>query len=186
MESHKLGLECPTTLNPYILRVDDTSVYSTLINVTCPQLLIQLPGFRRSNEIIPTIDRDSVGNWIPFRGIYTSKDLGLSKKGFCVLPDGIYLLRYSVSPNDLVYVEYSHLRITKALNLLYEQYCDLDICCNSIDKEKKAKLDQLRDIEELLNTAKIKVENCHKEDEGMELYEYAIKLLDKMKCKGRC
>ncbi len=182
MESHRLSLEAPTTLNPYILRIDDTSVYSSELEVTCPQLLVQFPGFKRSVEIIPTIDRNSRGEWVPFRGIYTGVSLGLGRN-ICKLQDGIYILHYSVSPNNLVYVEYTHLRITNAMNRIYDLYCDIDLSASTPYKETKEKLDRIKEIEEFLEAAKSKVENCGDQSKGLELYNYAIKLLDKMTCK---
>ncbi len=183
MISHKLSLECPETLNPYILRIDDTSVYDELLDVTCSRLYVKLPGFSRSAEIIPAVDRDSNGNWIPFRGIYTSKHLNVANKSFCKLPDGIYMIKYSVAPNGLVYVEYAHLRTTELKNRLYQLYCDINLSSCEPEKDTVKKLELLGKIEQYLKAATSKVEVCHDFDAGMELYDYAKKLLGKFDCK---
>ena len=41
--------------------------------------------------------------------------------------DGIYIIKYSVSPNDKVYVEYNHLRVTEILTTYYKKLCELDV-----------------------------------------------------------
>lgn len=183
MISHNLGLECPETLNPYILRIDDISVYDSLLDVSCPRLYIKMPGFSRSAEIIPTIDRDSSGSWIPFRGIYTSKQLNVANKSFCKLPDGIYTIRYSVAPNNLVYKEYTHLRTTELKNRIYQIYCDMNLSSCEPNKDTEKKLELLDKIEQYIKAAVSKVEVCGDYDGGMELYNYAKKLLGKFDCK---
>jgi hypothetical protein len=54
--------------------------------------------------------------------------------------------------------------------------------CEPSAKIKK-KLDKLIEIKSYLDAAKAKVEYCHEPDKGMTLYNYAIKLLDKLECK---
>ena len=45
MAQHKLSVEAPDTLNTFILRLVDTSVYDPNMAVDCPILEITLPGF---------------------------------------------------------------------------------------------------------------------------------------------
>ncbi len=75
------------------------------------------------------------------------------------------------------------MRITKALFKLQGLYCDLDLAACDPGEEKKAKLHKLQLIEGYLKAAKAMVEFCHESSKGMELYKYAMKLLDKMNCK---
>ncbi len=96
--------------------------------------------------------------------------------------DGIYIIKYSVSPNDLVYVEYNHLRITKALTRYNKAMCDLDLAACDPPAKVKEKLDKLMMIRMYLDAAKAKVEFCHEPQKGMTLYNYAIKLLNKLEC----
>ena len=100
------------------------------------------------------------------------------------IPDGIYVIKYSVSPNDVVYVEYNHLRITKALTCYQAIMCDVDVAACSPTSEIKKKLDSLALIKSYLEAAKAKVETCHEPQKGMELYSYAMKLLGKFECKS--
>lgn len=180
MAQHVLSLESPDTLNKCILRVVDTSVYNPQTSPVCPLLQVTLPGFK-----VPVQFTDSQIQ-PGFNLNLTACDLDLQTTNcgstYQSLPDGIYIIKYSVSPHDLVYVEYNHLRITCALNKIQSIYCDLDL--GTCEPPTKI-LDQLRQIQliqQYLNAAKAQVEFCHQPSKGMELYRYAIKLLDKITC----
>lgn len=182
MARHILSLEVPDTLNSSILTIIDTSVYSDLNSVVCPYLQVTPPGYSQpinfeAPEIAPG-----------FTVHLTACDLGMQTvqcgTTFYDIPDGIYIIRYSVSPNEIVYVEYNHLRITKALNLVQKIYCDLDLGTCDPPVAIKQKLEKLTLIEQYLKAAKAKVEYCHEPNKGMELYRYAMKLLDKLNCKN--
>jgi hypothetical protein len=177
MANHILSLEVPTVMNPCILKIFDTSVYSNLLPVTCPTLNITVPGFGYSVQLDTTQD---------FVDTITACDLQLQTTDCGTvnvdIPDGIYIIKYSVSPNEIVYVEYNHLRITQALNKYYNVLCDVD--ANACDPPLKIKqrLEELRLIYMYLQAAKGKVEFCHEPQKGMSLYNYAMKLLNKMTC----
>lgn len=184
MAQHVLSLEAPDTLNKCILRVVDTSVYNPNSDPTCPRLLITIPGFQ-----VPVSFNDS--QITPgFMLNLTACDLDLQTKGcgtsYDDLPDGIYILKYSVSPNEFVYVEYNHLRITKALWMVQCILCDLDLAACSPPESVTAKLKELDLINNYLAAAKAHVEFCHNPQKGMELYRYAIKLLNKLACNTNC
>lgn len=179
MANHKLSLEVPTVMNPCIISIMDTSVYADIVPVTCPTLNVTVPGFAYSVQIDFTPGSNE---------ILTACDLGIQVEGcdqqFLNLPDGIYIIRYSVSPNEVVYVEYNHLRITQALNKYNEAMCDLDVADCEPDCETEAKLKQLRKIRQYLDAAVAKVETCHEPQKGMTLYNYALKMLDKLDSCG--
>lgn len=181
MAQHVLSLEAPDTLNGCILRIQDTSVYNSQISAICPLLQVTLPGFN-----IPVRFTDELIT-IGFSLNLTACDLKLQTVNcgtkYNDLPDGIYILRYSVSPNDIVYVEYNHLRITCALNRIEDIYCSLDLAACDPPEKVKNKLQQVRLIQQYLKAAKSEVETCHHPSRGMELYRYAMKLIDKMNCK---
>lgn len=178
MGQHKLSLEVPELLNDCIIRVIDTSVYDDIIPVKCAQLLITIPGFK-SSFFIEGITKDFSLN-------LTACNLHIQKvncgKDFNDLPDGIYVLKYSVSPNDTVFVEYNHLRITKALNKLQQLYCNLDLENCESTPEKKKKLADARLIGDFLRAAKANVEYCRQANKGLELYKEAMRMLDKINC----
>ena len=179
MAHHILSLEVPTVLNTCIISVLDTSIYSELIPVTCPTLNVTVPGFKFSTQltIIPGENK-----------ILTACDLQLQTQNCATvlsdLPDGIYVFKYSVSPNDLVFVEYNHLRISKALNTYNSILCNLDLAACEPSATIKQKLEKLKMARMYLDAAKAKVEFCHEPGNGMSLYNYAIKLMKKIECKN--
>lgn len=180
MATHVLSLEVPDVMNPCIIKVFDTSVYASNMPVVCPILAITVPGFNYSSEI-SVLDG--------FSATITACDLGLQATGcdlseYANLPDGIYIIKYSVSPNDAVYVEYNHMRITQALMKYQKVLCQLELSDCDPPAEVKEKLNKLRTIKMYLEAAKAKVEICHEPDKGMRLYKYALKLLSKMTCKN--
>lgn len=182
MARHTLSLEAPDTLNLCQLRLVDTSIYNEDTAVKCPFLQVTLPGFNYSvNFEEPDVTPGFILN-------LTACDLEIQTTGcgttYNPLPDGIYVIRYSVSPNDLVYVEYNHLRITKALMRYNEMLCDLDLGACEPDAKLEKKMQELHKIFMYLQAAKAKVEICHEPRKGMELYNYAVKLLGKMDCKS--
>ena len=182
MARHVLSLEAPDTLNCTILRVIDTSVYTDNINVECPILEITLPGFTNSVEIGET--KIAPG----FMLNLTACDLEVQTNGcgtsYSNLPDGIYVIKYSVSPNDTVNVEYNHLRVSNLLNNYKKIVCELDVAACDPTKETEAKLRELSLIREYIDAAKSKVELCHEPKKGMELYTYAKKRLSKFQCSS--
>lgn len=177
MNKHILSLEIPETLNAKILRIADTSVYSDILEVACPTLQILTPGAT-----------DAVSMEITTGGekIITACDLGLQltdcETTLTELPDGIYSIRYSVAPNDKVYVEYSHLRMSKAIKLYYDIYCSINLSGCEPLKEEKDKLHTLRLYKSMLEGAKAKVEFCHNPDEGIAIYNYVYSKLQKISC----
>jgi hypothetical protein len=177
MANHVLSLEVPTVMNSCILRIVDTSVYSSLVPLTCPTLNVTVPGFAYSNQIDVTPG---------FTENLTACDLQLQTVNcgtkYVDIPDGIYIIKYSVSPNDQVYVEYNHMRVTQAMNKYYKILCEVDANACEPPLKVKQRLEELRLIKMYLEAAKSKVEFCHEPQKGMSLYNYALKLLNKMNC----
>lgn len=181
MPAHQLFLEIPHTNNPRIFRVIDTSIYTSLIPVVTETLEITPPGFNVPIVLNPTNENFNLALNACSLGLQT-KDCGDSSQ---VLPDGIYIIRYSVSPNSNVYVEYNHLRVTQFINRYNQKLCNLEMAACEPSADIKAQLNQLRLIKSYIDAAKVKVEDCHDNQAGMDLLLYAQKLLmklDGMKC----
>ena len=182
MANHILSLDVPTVMSPCVLTVIDTSIYDNLIPVNCQTLNITVPGFSYSVQI----DIGATAGGSVFIENITACDLGIQLTDCGIscadLPDGIYIIKYSVSPNEIVYVEYNHLRITKALTRYYNILCRVDVADCDPPFKIKQKLEALRLIRMYLDAAKAKVEFCHEPQKGMSLYNYALKLLMKMEC----
>jgi len=178
MANHVLSLEIPTVTTSCVLKILDTSVYSPLVSIFNPRLLITLPGFNDSVEVSFTPgDTPSI----------TACDLGVQtencESSYSSLPDGIYFIRYTVDPSSAVHVDYNHLRITNALSIYERLLCDIDASNCDPRKEVKERLRHLQLIKGYLDAAKAKVETCHESQAGMTLYNYALKLLQKLECK---
>lgn len=178
MNSHKLHIEVIETSSVEVFKVIDFSLYDSILPVNCPQFLIKPPGVDFTEEITVTPN---------FNKTLTACDLGIQKKNceykYEELPDGIYAIRYSVSPNAQVYVEYNHLRMTQAKNELAKIYCDLDLNICLGNREKEETIKKIQEIELYLSAAKSAIEACHETNKGLKMYERALTLLDKLTCK---
>lgn len=180
--NHKLALEVPDTLNTKILRIEDYSDYNENIPVLCPVLEIAAPGF--ANPVIIDEDKLKPG----FALSLTACDLGLQtfdcdKNPLC-LPDGIYDIKYAISPREQVYVEYNYLKISNIMNRYKKILCSIPLCTNSEPTEEiEEKLKKLYKAKMFIEAAKAKVEICHDAKKGMELYNYSKKLLSSFDCE---
>lgn len=184
MANHVLSLEVPTVMNTCILKIMDTSVYSDLLpGVICPTLNVTVPGFAYSVQLEGTQMTEFVASG---HITLTACDLNLQTSNcgtqYANLPDGIYVIKYSVSPNDQVFVEYNHMRISYALNKYYNILCEVDANACEPPLKTKQRLEQLGLIKMYLEAAKAKVEFCHDPQKGMTLYNYALKMLNKLDC----
>jgi|8_EtaG_2_1085327.scaffolds.fasta_scaffold117390_2 hypothetical protein len=208
---HILSLEVPTVANCEIFRVKDTSQYTDSLYVDCGELLITPPGFNQGNLIKVQPGFDLAINSCSL-GIQTAGCTGTSQSGQltstvdacgntvttvaanaltgsssrAAIPDGIYVIRYSVAPNDRTYVEYNHLRITGIMKSYYKKLCDMDITPCEPKSKQKDLYRELNFIRLMIDAAKAKVEYCQSPNEGMQLYDYAKKKLEKITCSNEC
>ena len=186
---HQLSLEVPDTNNCSVFRVLDTSIYDEHVPVTCPKLEITSPGFNESVVIDVVLSEDPTTNApINFSYILNGCTLGLQTSGCGTtserLPDGIYTLRYSVSPNDKVFVEYHYLRTCQTNNKYFNELCRLEMAACEPQPDVKDALNELRLIKSFIDAAKAKVEQCNDLQEGIELLFYAQKRLQKYASGG--
>jgi hypothetical protein len=181
MAQHLLSIEIPDVLTNCIFRVIDTSTYNENVPLECPKLEITGPGFISPTVLEPGTD---------FSNNYTASDLGLQLTNTDMtrntIPDGVYIVRYSVAPNDVVYVEYNHLRITQALNQINELLCCLDVPNCEPQTPIANKLREVQLLWTMLQAAKARVEYCHSPSEGMVMYTYVTGRLRKLACGCGC
>jgi hypothetical protein len=178
---HILSLELLPVSNCDIFSIKDTSQYADNLEIDCPELLIQPPGFNAPYmiEVQPGFDLNLTACAI---GLQTY-DCGNNVAPY---PDGIYIIKYRVQPHDKVYVEYNHLRTNTLMSNYYKKLCDLDIQpCESTSARKKI-LDDMRLIRTMIDAAKGKVEYCNSPDEGWDLYKFAESKLKKITCDISC
>ena len=179
---HILSLEIPTVSNCDLLCIKDTSQYSKELAIDCEELLITLPGYS-----VPVLIKVDNG----FDMCLTACTLALQTDNCGTtqtqIPDGIYIIKYSVSPNSKVYVEYNHLRVTKLLTTYYEVLCDLNVQPCQPDINKQELLSEMYYIRTMIDAAVSNVEYCQSSAQGMQLYNYAKQRLNKISCpSGNC
>lgn len=166
-------------LNPKILYLKDASVYNPDLEVEQPILQIKMPS---GEQLIKNITEN-------FDLAYNSTDLGITTtsivNALVELPDGIYVIRYSICPNDEMYVENTFLRNIKQLIRYYNMYCKVDLTKCSLNAESND-LTQLKKIKTYIDAAKYKVDFCGDNEAGLALYNYATYLLDQFESDCKC
>jgi len=184
MATNSLSLNIPDIMTDCILRVEDTSVYEPLLPYVCPTLQILVPGYRDcvtlNDTTVPKVDKGFIFN-------LTACDLKVQTSccgtEFDPLPDGIYVIKYSTSPHDRMFVEYNHLRVTCLRKKLKEEWCNLKLSACEPIPQTKEKFLALMEITGFIDAAKAKAEYCLDSEQAMVLYNYAKKLLDNYSCK---
>jgi hypothetical protein len=177
---HQLFLDIPTTVNTQYLRIVDTSIYNDSIPVVCAKLEIWTPGASVSKVFDVDVD---------FVMKLTTCQLGLQKSNCDVLqdlPDGNYTVRYSISPNDKVFVEYNHYRVANLYSKYAKQMCEFDICAAEPEADKKKLISDLAEVKSYMDAAKIKAEYCNDLKAAQELYDFANKKLTKVGSSNGC
>ncbi len=166
-------------LNPKVLIIRDASFYNPDIVPTGAQLTVQYPGSDRyvtipvSTNFTYTINSNTLG--------ITSV---LTSEGLVELPDGLWTIRYSICPNDELFVEYTFLRNTKQLIKYYNLFCSLEIQkCNKKEYEKE--LEKLRLIKQKIDAAKY-LADCEKFTQSLELYDAVCILLNELTSTCKC
>lgn len=167
-----LNLEIVETYNPNLIKIVDFSTYIEDMDIKCELLEITAPGFISPVQIEVTKG---------FELLLNACDLGIQRQD-CgeekfALPDGVYNIKYSISPNDKVFVEYSYLRTTKILNRYYNELSKIETKGCSLEDCNQKKLRDLRDIKSYIDIAKAKVEFYGDIKEALEMLNYANKKL---------
>ena len=180
---HVLSLEIPDILNTCIIRVIDTGLYDPLLPVDCFTLEITPPGFTNPSVITTLAPNYSANLTACDLGIQTTNCSNYNNN----LVDGVYIIRQSLSPNDQVYVEYNHLRISEALNKYQKALCCIQKTIpSSPSKEVNDKIREAGFIRTLLDAAKAEVEYCHHPKSGVATLLYANERLQKLLCNCNC
>ena len=166
-------------LNPKVMIIKDASYYNPEITPTGGLLVIQYPG----SDVYISF---SIG--INFTYKINSNTLGITnvvqQSQLSDLPDGLYTIRYSICPNDELFVEYKFLRNVKQLIRYNNLYCSLQVeKCDH--KSYKEAIEKLREIKSYIDAAVYKA-NCCQYDKAIELYDYACSLMDKFEALCEC
>ncbi len=174
MSQHILSLDIPTTTNPKTFRIVDTSEY--------------IPGITPTNcfvQILPPASTTARQYAVQpgFNLIVNASNLRIARakkaSDLVDLPDGIYTIKYSVTPNDKNYVEYYYLHNAGQYQRYIALICDLYSKRKFIPyKEFATRRNELWKVGKVIKDAKSLVEDCGKDRDGLNLYREATELLD--------
>lgn len=162
--------------------IKDESIYNDVLPITCGQLTVKAPGFTCAHtfEPLPNFEiKVNLGN-LGLQNINSAEHLKC-------LPDGNYEIKYSINPNDKLFVEYNyyntcqlHGTYIKALCKFFNNKCDMT------KKEQLAEIDRLFEISNLIEHAKIAAEDCGDVKMADKLYNEAKEKLNKKNGCSTC
>lgn len=175
---HQLDIIIDDSLSTTVFAVRDVSSYIPNIPVKTPVLEVTSPG----GEYPVIFDTISAG----FSQVINVTTLHLNANGIYplpALPDGVYNLRYSISPNQRVYIAYNYFRNVRQLNT----YTTLltDIISNRRDYSFKQYEEIKRKLlwyKELIDGAKFLAEDRGDINAANEVYEEVNNLLNNFSC----
>lgn len=153
------------TQSKLLLGLADASVYDTL--PTAATMEITPPSF---DTVVLPFNYDNYS-------VYSSYDLGFTAVGEALqpLPDGIYKLKYSISPAYVTYIERYIMRVEKIQEDFDKAFMTLDMmeCDNAIKKQSKV---ELNTIYFFIQGSIAAANNCAT-TESAKLYTTASKML---------
>ena len=137
MADLKLDFLVIPTYNVQTLGIADASTYPAAPPVTSPTIEITAPGF----ELVS----------LPFNindfNVYTSATLGLTTVGdpLLPLPDGVYYIKYSVTPAYVNFVQKSIMRVDQLQEKFDSAFMKLDMmeCDAAIRKQQMVELNSI-------------------------------------------
>jgi hypothetical protein len=167
MPNLKLDILVIPTYNTLTLAVADASIYPTdPPNVSAPSIEINVPNF--GIVVLPFVVNEL--------NVFSSANLGITPVGTNnPLPDGIYYMKYTVTPAYENFVEKSFMRVDRLQEKFDEAFMRLDMmeCDRAI--KTQAKVD-LTTVSFFINGAIAAANNCAT-IEANKLYLQADKML---------
>jgi hypothetical protein len=138
MPALNLDIVVVPTYSTLTLGIADASTYPTNPPiVTAPTIEIDVPSL--GNVVLPFVPNDF--------NIFTSASLGLTLLGepLIPLPDGLYILKYTVAPAYENFVEKSIMRVEKLQEKFDEAFMKLDMmeCDSAIRTQSKVVLNSI-------------------------------------------
>lgn len=182
MSQHILLLDVPTTTNPKTFRVIDNSVYISGIQANNCFIQILTPGSTTVKQFSVLPGFNLLLNASSLRLCVVKKASDLIN-----LPEGLYIIKYSVNPNSLLFVEYSYLHNASQYQQYISLVCELYSKKSLIPfKEFSAKRNELWKISKMIKDAKALVEDCNKVKEGLNLFKECTELINSFQtnCNG--
>lgn len=164
---HDLYLDIQNTVNLATLRVTDSSVYFE--NAPYENGIIEItPPTYNSPTLALRVQKS-------FNIIFNSSNLKIAPSLGGVksdLPDGNYYIKYSVAPNQTVYVAYNFFRNSKQLKSYGEILCSLKLSKSSISNRHYTELRKdILYLKQDIDAAKYLAENKYMTKEALEMYK---------------
>lgn len=174
MPTLKLDLVYLDTHRADSFAIADTSVYPSGFTPVNPTMEITVPGFAPKSI---TFTPSSIQ-------VYNSNSLGITcpECENSNLPDGVYKVKYTMTPAYQYYVERSFMRTNMIYAKLDSYFLKLDFMqCDQAIKEAQKKV--LDTIEFFIEGAIAAADKCM-DSKAMELYNTANSMLDKLNKNG--
>lgn len=166
MADLKLDILVIPTYNSLTLGIADASTYDTV--PTAPTIEITVPGF--GIVTLPFVPNDF--------NLFNSTSLGITAVGdnLLPLPDGVYYLKYSITPAYVNYVDRTIIRVEQLQEKFDSAFMRLDMmeCDRAIKTQQKV---DLNSIYFFIQGAIAAANNCAV-DQANKLYNQANKMLD--------
>lgn len=168
----RLNFDVTDTHNFKTLGLVDTSMYNPLLKIEDAKIEILPPGYAQA--VSPF--------WMPKAlNIFNSNSLGITnaqcEEELADLPDGIYRVKYSVCPNDKLFIEKFFLRTDKIRCKYTQAFLTLDLS-NLEEASEKAKRKALEEVEFYIEGANAAANNKDAKL-ASDFYKKADRLLSK-------
>lgn len=166
----KLNINIIDTHDFKTLGIVDVSWYNPLIKIEDATIEITPPGYKLPAK--PAFSPKSLN-------VYNSNGVGLTnascEEELIDLPDGIWKVKYSICPNDKLFIEKFFLKTDKLQCKYNQAFLSLDLKCSNCsgDKEKRRQLDQI----EFFIKAAIAASNDQNAKDAHDFYVKADKML---------
>lgn len=154
------------------LGIVDTSWYNPDITIETPTIEILPPGY--ANAVSPFF-------MVKALNVYNSNGMGITKASceeeLVDLPDGLWKIKYSICPNDKLFIEKFFLKTDKIQCKYSHAFLNLDLenTSSEIEKTKRKNLELI----ELYITGAISAANNQNAKLASDLYKKADNLLNK-------
>lgn len=175
---NQLDITYHNTYNCKTLRIEDNSVYDLTQPIKNPILEIKSPGL---TSFVPFYFPNEKWKYIVLNCSSLKVCCGRKASTLSVLPDGIYEIKYSVSPNLTCMVEFNHMRVCQIMsNYIKILGLFLSSKCSMTNKEAEQIEKELIEIKDTIDASVYAVEEGLDSALGLDLYDEAIKRLNRI------
>jgi len=159
-----------------VFHIVDTSFYNSNLPVNTGILEIKSPGLCNSVFFEPLNGFHLIVNSSLLR-----LQLATNYESLYPLPDGIYYIKYSINPNDQLFVEYNYLHNCNQYQKYIHAACSLYHAKKDYTKKEYAeKVRDLAKVKDMIDSSKYLAEYCEDSEGAKELYEEVNDQLEKL------